>query len=250
MISSDKVPYIDLPPWVAGPSELLSYGLKLLREDTDSSRRLSMIIIDNSVELLFKTFLSLPKRINKLKITRKEVQEISESFPLLLDAMEKYAPDKISGIDLGEIEWYHRLRNLLYHQGNGITIEREKVLVYSILANELFNKLFGVKLIQPEEDKTQLFAKFLELWTKLEEELYSVAFDHSATGIPEKKGVNYYANYLSGGDLISKNLLKEIKYYQNIRNTLVHDYKGNEYLLSNDLIKSFQTVVEKFTKDI
>ena len=40
----------------------------------------------------------------------------------MLDALEQYAAPKLAGIDLGEIEWYHRLRNQLYHQGNGLTV--------------------------------------------------------------------------------------------------------------------------------
>jgi len=83
-----------------------------------------MISIDNAVELMIKTYLGLPKRITGLSIPRKEYNDIAESFPALLDGLEKHAPDKLDGIDLGTIEWYHRLRNELYHQGNGLTVER------------------------------------------------------------------------------------------------------------------------------
>ncbi len=84
-----------------------------------------MIAIDNSVELAIKTYLGLPRRITGLSITRKEYSEIAESFPRLLDALEKHCGDKLEGLDLGEIEWYHRIRNQLYHQGNGLTVEKE-----------------------------------------------------------------------------------------------------------------------------
>ncbi|SFN90801.1 hypothetical protein SAMN05660284_02499 [Formivibrio citricus] len=82
-----------------------------------------MISIDNAVELMIKTYLGLPKRITGLVITRKEFAELSEGFPSLIDGLEQHAPDKLDGIDLGTIEWYHRLRNELYHQGNGLTVE-------------------------------------------------------------------------------------------------------------------------------
>ena len=100
-----------------------------------------MISIDNAVELMIKTYLGLPKRVTGLSITRREYQEISENFPGLLDALEKHASTKIEGVDLGAIEWYHRLRNELYHQGNGLTVERDKVEVYAELANLLFKNL-------------------------------------------------------------------------------------------------------------
>jgi hypothetical protein len=128
-------------PWTSGPGEILQHGLTLLRTDSDVNRRLAMIAIDNAVELTIKTYLGLPKRITKLQIPRKDFNEIAGSFPALLDALERYASDKIRGIDLGEIEWYHRLRNELYHQGNGLTVERQKVEVYAELASVLFKNL-------------------------------------------------------------------------------------------------------------
>jgi len=91
-------------PWASGPGEILRHGLDLLKKDSDTNRRLAMISIDNAVELTVKTYLGLPKRVTGLPISRKEFQEISESFPAMLDALEKYAADKLTGIDLGEIE--------------------------------------------------------------------------------------------------------------------------------------------------
>src|ERR1044072_6055728 len=100
-------------PWASGPYEILRHGVSLLTNDSDVNRRLAMISIDNAVELMIKTYLGLPKRITGLAISRKEFSEISESFPAMLDALEKYAADKLDGIDLGSVEWYHRLRNEL-----------------------------------------------------------------------------------------------------------------------------------------
>jgi hypothetical protein len=125
-------------PWASGPGEILRHALDLLRKDSDVNRRLAMISIDNAVELMIKTYLGLPKRVTGLPITRKEFQEAAESFPALLDALERHSSDKLDGVDLGAIEWYHRLRNELYHQGNGLTVERDKVEVYAELANILF----------------------------------------------------------------------------------------------------------------
>jgi hypothetical protein len=116
-----------------------------------------MIAIDNAIELTIQTYLGLPKRVTGLKIRRKEFAEMSESFPALLDGLERYANDKLAGIDLGEIEWFHRLRNELYHQGNGLTVERDKVEVYAQgrgpigveKRNGAFFRLLGVGNPQP-----------------------------------------------------------------------------------------------------
>jgi hypothetical protein len=91
-------------PWASGPKEILEHGISLLRKDSDKNRRLALLAVDNAVELTIKTYLGLPKRINGINVPRKEYAEFSESFPKLLDALESYATEKLSGIDLGEIE--------------------------------------------------------------------------------------------------------------------------------------------------
>ncbi|MAT99774.1 MAG: hypothetical protein CL608_21755 [Anaerolineaceae bacterium] len=147
-------------PWASGISEILKHGLSLLDKDTDTNRRLAMISIDNAVELMIKTYLGLPKRVVGFKISRKELSEINSGFPDLLDGLEKYGVGKLKGLNLGEIEWYHRLRNELYHNGNGLTVEREKVLVYSELAKLLFNNLFGYEIIH-EPTNEEILGLFL-----------------------------------------------------------------------------------------
>lgn len=156
------------PPWTSGPAELLQHGLSLLRHDSDLNRRLAMIAIDNAVELMIKTYLSLPRRVTGVSLSRKEYQEIADSFPQLLDAIERYAADRLAGVELGDIEWYHRLRNQLYHQGSGLTVERKKVEVYAEVARVLFENLFGFELaVQPEPVRDRMGA-FLTAWVDVE----------------------------------------------------------------------------------
>ena len=65
----------NLPPWTSGPLEILNHGFSLMQTDTDTNRRLAMIAIDNSVELMMKTYLGLPERITGLNIIRKERED-------------------------------------------------------------------------------------------------------------------------------------------------------------------------------
>lgn len=150
-------------PWKSGPKELLKHGLEHLALETDFDYRMGMILIDNSVELMMKTYLGLPKRIINLEgITRKVYDEATKSFPSLIEAMDRFAKDKLIGIELGEIEWYHRIRNQLYHDGNGITVEKEKVIAYSSLAKILFENLFEEK-VESEGEKYGI-DYFLVVW--------------------------------------------------------------------------------------
>jgi hypothetical protein len=206
------------PPWAAGPAELLQHGIILINEESESKRRIAMILIDNAAELIMQTFLTLPKRLNGLDISRKERDEICSNFPSLLDGVEKYAEAKIVGLDLGEFEWFHRLRNELYHQGNGLTVEKRNIEVYAELCEKLFEALFSVPLmldVKENQDRT-LLGEFFEKWIFIERVL---------------------ADWVDGGDrqTVAKNIVElreqgeladevvmTLTAVQTIRNQLVH----------------------------
>ncbi len=134
-------------PWASGPRELLHHALEHIEQGSSFDNRIAFISIDNAVELIVKTYLGLPKRIRKTDgPPRKRLQEASHSFPDLLDLIEEYGAEKLEGIDLGDIEWYHRLRNTLYHEGNGVTVDPEKVDSYFQIARILFRNLFEEEL--------------------------------------------------------------------------------------------------------
>lgn len=213
---------LDKNPWASGPGEILNHGLELLnREDSDVNRRIAMISIDNSVELMIKTFLNLPSRITSINISRKKYAEFSESFPKLLDALEEYAGTKIQDISVGEIEWYHRLRNELYHQGNGLTVERQKVETYAKMAQILYKNLYGFELIQKEKGKSKEeldLEKYLELWGKFEYIIQSRKTDKK----PYEISSIAILKELADKQHINKSDLNIINEYRNYRNKLVH----------------------------
>ena len=158
-------------PWIAGPKELLLHVIHHLDLNTGFDNRIAIISIDNSVELMIKTYLGLPKRISKIEgLTRKILEDTNATFPNLLDGLEKFANNKLDGIDLGDIEWFHRLRNQLYHDGNGITVEKEKVETYAELAKILFSNLFEIEIEDTVNEVLHhsLVGEFIKLWADLE----------------------------------------------------------------------------------
>ena len=228
------------PPWASGPGEILRHGLALLKKDSDTNRRLAMISIDNAVELMIKTYLGLPSRITGLKIPRSEYQEFSESFPKLLDALEKYAAYKINGIDLGEIEWYHRLRNELYHQGNGLTVERDKIEVYSELANLLFVNLFGLRLIAPEDDKTRILGDFMDAWISFERVLANIAAPDTSHKMPL-----YRIKQLHEEGKLSQAEMAEMDNLRCVRNEVIHGHAKHETTLRPEMIERLKILTTK-----
>jgi hypothetical protein len=109
-----------------------------------------MISIDNAVELGIKTYLQLPKRVRGTDgPSRKEFEDGARSFPDLLDLLEKYAADHLDGVSLGDIEAFHRLRNALYHDGNGVTVDPVHVDGYLQSARVLLKNLLDISVGGP-----------------------------------------------------------------------------------------------------
>ena len=235
-------------PWASGPGEILRHGIGLLKNDSDVNRRLAMISIDNAVELMIKTFLGLPKRVNALSITRKEFQEVSESFPAMLDALETHASDKLNGIDLGVIEWYHRLRNELYHQGNGLTVERDKVEVYAELANLLFKNLFGMALVEDVTPAGDLFGKFMEAWVGIERGMTSTAEEIHPLGTRPRSVLDAARSFVEAG-ILTPAQSAELDSLRRLRNELVHGRVEPRQALTPAIVARVQELAEMLKKD-
>lgn len=236
-------PYL---PWATGPGEILRHGLELLDNDSDTNRRLAMISIDNAVELMIKTFLGLPKRVSGITISRRDFQEMSESFPRLLDGLEEHAPEKLDGVDLGTIEWYHRLRNELYHQGNGLTVEREKVEVYAQIANLLFKNLYGYELVHPTGRRSDLLGEFMEEWVRFEAGLRDLAETHSLLGQAPQNMLRVL-EFLENASILSPQERRELDHFRQLRNEVVHGAADFREVLSPDVIDRLRQLISKIT---
>jgi hypothetical protein len=178
--------------------------------------------VDNAVEIIAKTFLSLPKRITGVNIARRELEGIFESFPAVMSCIEKNSGDRINHIDLGEIEWYHSLRNKLYHDGSGLTVAREKVDVYFALASQLFEALFEEKIeVSPTSEGERLIGTFLSKWVALEKGLimYSEFVGETYGRTPNLRAG---LQLLVEEGKMSRELFEEIASLQQLRNAVVH----------------------------
>jgi len=236
-------------PWASGPKEILQHGLRLLKKNTDVSRRLSILSIDNAVELTIKTFLGLPKRINGISISRRQFAEISESFPKLIDALEEHGNELLEGIDLGEIEWFHRLRNQLYHQGNGLTVDRDKVEIYAELAQLLFKNLFGEELEIKEDDEQKLLGMFLETWVNFEKVVANLSqknIEKMSTLQGRPRPPFQAIRELVRLGVFSEEDSIEIQKQRELRNKVVHGIVDHREVLSEELISKLKVITEKY----
>jgi hypothetical protein len=211
-------------PWTSGPRELLDHAIGHLRVGGAFDYRIALISIDNAVELAIKTYLGLPKRVRGCDgPPRQRLQEAGASFPALLDLLEEYGEDKLNGVDLGDIEVYHRLRNQLYHDGNGVTVDPDHVDGYLQLARILVGNLLGVT---PESDAasspTTLLGELVALWGKFEQTARPLAVAH----LPKDKSLRTPITSIIDG-LVSKRLLSgsfrsRLDKVARARNEIVH----------------------------
>jgi hypothetical protein len=205
-----------------------------------------MISIDNAVELMIKTFLGLPSRVTGIKLGREKFREISESFPKLLDALEEHAADRLVGIELGDVEWYHRLRNQLYHEGNGLTVVRDKVDVYAELARLLFKNLFGFDIGVTENKEMDLLGSFIVEWAKIERDIAEIV---RRKGLSRKSRgmipLMENTRNLHENGIIDSKTVNDLEWLRQLRNRLVHG-AGDQ---KNDLTPKTLDDVRRISKD-
>lgn len=235
--------------WSSGPTEILVYGLELLRRpDSDAHRRIALILIDNAVEQGIKTYLALPRRISGLAISRKEIDEAFENFGKLLDAFEKYAPpERLARVAVDMIEYYHRLRNSIYHDGLGLTVEREKVDAYAAVAIDLFREFHGIEVGARAADPAYILATFLQEYGLLEQTLRSAASDHVIADRPIL--LRDAVRILDGVDLLTKAQIKALSELAQERSRAVHGGAAMNEAQANKWITMMRTLREQFPDD-
>ena len=131
-------------PWLNGCYELLEHGISHYLNDTEFDRRIAMITIDNAIELAIKTYIS--KNLRALNIKRKDFDNIKQDFSKLLNLLSKIASNKINEQELSSLEFNHELRNKLYHEGLGISVNREIVKKYAEEVISLISSLYDIDL--------------------------------------------------------------------------------------------------------
>ena len=146
-------------PWQLGPTELIDFALERMYKGSDFDRRLAFLILDVGVETLFKTYLTLPDGVTQFQIKRGDRLAASEgNFHELLRGVQNSNPKKAAGLNFPYVEYYHNLRNTLYHQGNQVTtVSIDQIEGYAKLAVDLLREYLDIdlssKLTPPEPVK-------------------------------------------------------------------------------------------------
>ncbi len=137
-----------LNPWDIGPTELIKFALERMHGGSDFDKRLSFLVLDIGVETLFKTFLIIPDTTSHAKTSFTKRRDIvAGSFHDLINGIHDAVPERVKSINLEHVQYYHDIRNTLYHQGYTVAAVRiDQLREYAILAVELLRELLGVDL--------------------------------------------------------------------------------------------------------
>lgn len=152
--------------WASGAIELLRHADSHISLSSAFDRRIAFISIDNAVETMIRVFLSLPKAKSGTSVPRKDLEEAENSFPKLLALLWGHAKARLTGLDDSDIEHYHRIRNKLYHDGTGLSVDEQYLLAYRQIAAVLLQRLFDVALDPPTPAAT--LEHLIVLWNQLE----------------------------------------------------------------------------------
>lgn len=200
--------------WASGAIELLRHADSHIHLETAFDRRIAFISIDNSVETLIRTFLALPPSKSGIKVPRKDVDAVENSLPGLLSLLWQHAGSRLTGIDEADIEHYHRIRNKLYHDGTGLSVDEQYLLAYRQIAVLLLKNLFSVALGDPKPAPT--LERLIVLWNKIEE-----AFNRKLKKAGIERHTFYREEAVQSG-VLSQEDISNLTELRMLRNKQVH----------------------------
>jgi len=212
--------------WISGPLELLEHAALHIKEGKEFDLRIALISIDNAVEIAIKIFLTMNRRT--IGLSRKRFNDSKQHFPTLLDILWEYIPKKTSESDLDAIEYYHKIRNNLYHEPVGITAKLRIVELYFTLANNLISELFDIREEKRKEfkfsDFNEKFKVFLEVWEKIRANLNNFTLTQGLVPtITKPYNISKVLFALVKNEKIEKGFEKKIFTMYEIRSQIVHN---------------------------
>jgi hypothetical protein len=167
-------------PWQSGPTELIAHAIEHHHKGTESDNRIAFLLFDVGVETLFKTYLTLPDGVAQFQIKRSERLQAAEgNFHELLRAVQNSNPKKGSEFNFAHLEYYHELRNTLYHQGNRVTtVSTHQLEEYAGVAVKLLKEYLDIEVNEANEQELVQPNKFQGL-ARIRKNIASLEFNSS-----------------------------------------------------------------------
>ncbi len=140
-------------PWQVMPAKIIVLAKEQASKDTDFDGQLAFLLLDIGVEAALKTYL-----INK----KQDVEKIL--FPDLIKKVKEELTKENLVVDLESLEYYHRIRNKLYHQGDGVRPTDENLQRYLVLAEDVLKTLLAIDISKLESSLKSAYSVWDETW--------------------------------------------------------------------------------------
>lgn len=201
--------------WASGAIELLRHADSHVHLDSAFDRRIAFISIDNCVETTLRAFLSLPESKSGIRVSRQDMEVVESSFPGLLKLAWRNAGNRVAGLDEADIEHYHRIRNKLYHDGTGLSVDEQYLLAYRQIAVLLLRNLFGLDLGEPKPAPS--LERLILLWNQIEQSFLKKL---DTAGI--NRGHTYFWEEAVHSGLLTMDDVQNLTELRMVRNKQVH----------------------------
>lgn len=134
---------VDKKPWAVGLLESVIAADAIFRMSLSQKNRISLVILDSTVEIAYKEYLVAEKKIgmarfNSIAQNRADVQkEVAKHLRLGTATLKK-------------IDYYYKLRCNLIHQQATPAISDSEILAYREIVEKLLKQMFGLNLAEAD----------------------------------------------------------------------------------------------------
>lgn len=160
------------PPWQTTAKKLIKFAGEFKRasiankDDDEFRRQVGYLLLDIGVETLLRSYLTQPNTKAKMSFTKRDeaakgtiekdniigkkitLSSFDElSFHNLIMAVKQVAEDTVDEGALEKAEYFHTIRNKIYHLGDGIIPTKQNFDEYLSLADNLLRTLLGTSNI-------------------------------------------------------------------------------------------------------
>ena len=202
--------------WASGAVELLRHADSHIDLATAFDKRIAFISVDNCVETCVRSFLSMPQSKSGIKVSKSQLDEALNSFPKLIELLYANVPNAVTGIDAGDVEHYHRIRNTLYHSGTGLSVDDQYLHAYRSIAVLLLANLFDVVHVRKNELPLRLDSLILN-WSRIDK---LVRDRLAAAGVDYSHTYKWEMAFQAG--VLNMKLVEELTDVRMARNRLAH----------------------------
>ena len=129
-------------PWIVGSYESVIAAEQILKKKYETKNRLALILLDSSVEIAFKDYLT--HKVDHFYPDH-ELEKIFQARHKVEQEVKKKSGSKLSTSDWTQVAYYYRIRCDLIHKRVSADVLNSDVLKFLKLTKKVHRKLLGIR---------------------------------------------------------------------------------------------------------